>query len=173
MVRVRIFVPTLPSYEQLDSAPECCLVRPYFETVSDNVFMCASSCAIDCIHSNSLPEIQEELQKLIRRTEENLHELPKPLSEDAFSEVMHILGGFCRDVARHVEGVPDEDGLLQAIRPAQAKFRGEILRTAPAFRSYTRNHTGDRSVSPPEFLATEDRGDYYWRLLCGCVSNKI
>jgi len=94
----------------------------------------------------------------MRKTEDSLLELPNPPSEDAFSEVMHVLSDFCRDLSRHMEGVPREDGLLQAIAPAQEKFKKAILGTAPPFRHYKRKHSGERSMPEPDFLSNEGRG---------------
>ena len=60
------------------------------------------------------------------------------------------------DVSRHVEGVPDEDGLLQAIRPAQERFRRGIRGTAPRFRPFERRYKGERRLAPAVFLSYEE-----------------
>jgi hypothetical protein len=60
------------------------------------------------------------------------------------------------DVSRHVEGVPDEDGLLQAIRPAQERFRRGIRGTAPKFRPFERKYRGERRLAPAVFLSYEE-----------------
>lgn len=84
--------------------------------------------------------MQDELQDLLRKTEEGLRQLPKPPSNDAFAEVLHVVSDFCRDLAQHLEGTPEESGLLQALQPSKRKFRAAIRETAPDFRPYKRQH---------------------------------
>lgn len=48
-----------------------------------------------------------------------------------------MLSQFSRDLSKHLEGIPLEDGLLQAIKPEQQKFKKAIRDTAPAFVPYT------------------------------------
>ncbi|KAI0343435.1 hypothetical protein BDW22DRAFT_1170105 [Trametopsis cervina] len=84
-----------------------------------------------------LPELQDELQALIMRTEEALQQLPNPPPADPVSEILRLVADFVQDFASHVEGTPDEDGLLQQIRPAQLEFKKAIRATAPNFRSVT------------------------------------
>lgn len=84
-----------------------------------------------------LPELHDELQKLIRTTEESLHSLPKPPSEDAFAEIFHLIGEFIRDLGVYLKGTPYADGLLQVIRPHQITFRNAVRATAPRFRAQT------------------------------------
>lgn len=50
----------------------------------------------------------------------------------------------------------DEDGLLQAIRPAQEKFRRAIRITAPDFRPYERKFQGTRHLRRFTFLQSEE-----------------
>ena len=50
----------------------------------------------------------------------------------------------------------DEDGLLQAIRPAQEKFRQAIRITAPDFRPYERKFRGTRHLGRFTFLKSEE-----------------
>ena len=84
-----------------------------------------------------LPELRDELQKLIRATDESLHILPKPPSEDAFAEIFHLISEFIGDLRVYLEGTPYADGLLQAIRPYQVGFKNAVRATAPEFRSQT------------------------------------
>ena len=84
--------------------------------------------------SSRLPELQEELQRLIQQTEEGLRHLPKPPSQDAIGEIIHLVADFVRDLGVCMEGTPDQGGLLQALRPHQDAFKGAILATAPDFR---------------------------------------
>ncbi|KNZ72243.1 Interferon-induced GTP-binding protein Mx [Termitomyces sp. J132] len=85
--------------------------------------------------SKRLPEIQDEIDNSIIATRNALHNLPKPPSSDPRNEIASLLHAFVRDLARHVEGVP-EDGLLQAIRPTQEQFRRTIRMTAPDFQPF-------------------------------------
>jgi hypothetical protein len=105
---------------------------------------------------HSLPEIQEELQKLLQETEEGLSGLPTPPSEDAFSQVMHLLTTFMRDLSHHIKGVPDESGLLQTIRPVQEEFRRAIQATAPNFRPYEKRFSSRDPPQRPQFLSNEE-----------------
>ncbi|KIM86047.1 hypothetical protein PILCRDRAFT_5119 [Piloderma croceum F 1598] len=109
--------------------------------------------------SKRLPEIHEELQNLLRKTETSIHQLPKPPSSDPFGEVMRLIGDFTSSLSRHVEGTPDEDGLLQSIRPAQLRFQRAIRETVPEFLPYERRHAANRSLPAAEFLANEEDSD--------------
>jgi hypothetical protein len=106
-----------------------------------------------------LPEIHEELQKLLRKTEEKIHQLPKPPSSDPFGEVMRLIGDFTSSLSRHIEGTPNKDGLLQSIRPAQLIFQKTIRETVPEFLPYERRHAANRSLPAAEFLANEENSD--------------
>jgi len=56
----------------------------------------------------------------------------------------------------HVRGVPDTDGLIQSIRPAQHRFRKAIRSTAPNFRPFERKYSRTRHLSRPDFLNQEE-----------------
>jgi hypothetical protein len=102
-----------------------------------------------------LPEIFDELQDLIQKTEDDIRALPKPPSNDPFMEVLHLVGDFLNDVSRHLEGTTEEDGLLQSIRPAQLKFKQAIRATVPKFVPYKKS-SETRSLPSPTFLANEE-----------------
>lgn len=51
----------------------------------------------------------------MQSTREGLLELPKAPSNDPSNEIATLIHGFVRDLARHVQGVPTENGLLQNI----------------------------------------------------------
>lgn len=106
-----------------------------------------------------LPEIHEELQKLLRKTEDSIRQLPKPPSTDPFGEVLHLVGNFARDLSRHVEGTPEKDGLLQSIRSAQLRFRKAIRATAPRFRPYERKFADTHTFPKADFLSNEENED--------------
>ncbi|GJF00698.1 P-loop containing nucleoside triphosphate hydrolase protein [Phanerochaete sordida] len=93
------------------------------------------SSILSALISRRLPELQEELEKLIQGTEEGLRQLSKAPSQDVFTEIIHLLGDFSQDLATCLEGTPDRDGLLQQIRPHQAVFKKSIRSTAPDFRA--------------------------------------
>ena len=103
-----------------------------------------------------LPEIQDELEKSIIRARDLLDGLPKPPSDDPRGEISSLLHTFTSDLAQEIRGVPDEDGLLQAIRPAQEKFRKAICRTAPDFRPFERKFKGTRHLGRATFLHSEE-----------------
>lgn len=106
--------------------------------------------------------LQEELQELLRKTDESLRGLPKPPSTDALTEILNVIGDFSRDVAKHVDGLPDKNGLLQTIRPAQESFRQAIRGTAPDFRPSERGDKEATPLLPPNFLGVEERCDVYY-----------
>lgn len=93
------------------------------------------------------------------------------------AEILHLLGDFSRDMATHLEGTPDEDGLLQLIRPRQDQFRKAIKATAPDFRPFAKcrgvSEYGDAtsedglvtlwdgSISDDEFIPQDGRNVIY------------
>jgi hypothetical protein len=107
-----------------------------------------------------LPEIQDELEKSIIRTRDILHGLPKPPSDDPRGEISSLLHIFTSDLAHEIQGVPDEDGLLQTIRFAQEKFRRAIRMTAPEFRPFELKFKGKRHLGPAKFLRSEEGGEW-------------
>jgi hypothetical protein len=96
---------------------------------------------------------------MVRKTEKSIKGLPKAPSEDPLSEIMSLLGIFVRDLERHLEGTPEEGGLLQRIRPSQERFRREIKATAPDFRPYEKRYAKSKSAHWPAFLDDEERAD--------------
>jgi hypothetical protein len=74
------------------------------------------------------------------------------------------LHAFTSDLLRHVEGVPDDEhslfgagiGLIQAIRPAQERFRRAIRETAPNFKPFERGTGGKKHLPRAEFLRSEE-----------------
>ena len=65
------------------------------------------------------------------------------------------MGNFLSDLSRHLDGTPEEDGLLQSIRPAQLKFQRAIRGTVPKFVPYEKSSATQSLPSPP-FLANEE-----------------
>ncbi|KAI0644851.1 P-loop containing nucleoside triphosphate hydrolase protein [Trametes meyenii] len=107
-----------------------------------------------------LPSIQDDLYDLLSTTDEQLNKLPKPPSNDALSEILHLLSTFSKGVAQLVEGTPHIEGLLQAIQPACDTFRAAIRTTEPDFRPYERmcalRDPDKHKYVAPKFLLTED-----------------
>jgi hypothetical protein len=106
-----------------------------------------------------LPEIHSELDKTISETRERLNKLPKAPSADPVNDICTLIYTFTTDLARHVEGVPDKDGLLQAIRPAHEKFRQAIRATAPNFQPFEEKQKAKKHLSLPSFLSNEEVDD--------------
>ncbi|KAI0067582.1 hypothetical protein BV25DRAFT_835648 [Artomyces pyxidatus] len=105
-----------------------------------------------------LPEIEDELQREKERTERSLSTLPLAPSADPLAEMMNLITSFSNDVVRHVEGCPDEDGLMQSIRPHQTKFMRAIRSLAPDFRPHksTDFTFGQAPLPPMDFLLKEE-----------------
>jgi hypothetical protein len=117
-----------------------------------------NSVQVDLNVYDSLPEIQQELEKSILNARVMLSSLPKEPSKDPRNEISNLLHGFVTHLARHMEGVPDEDGLIQSIRPAQEKFKLAIRRTAPEFRPFEKRFAGTKIFHRATFLRNEEGG---------------
>ncbi|TFK50788.1 hypothetical protein OE88DRAFT_1712740 [Heliocybe sulcata] len=104
-----------------------------------------------------LPEIQDELQNLLRKTEDALRGLPPPPSADPVGEVLNMVGDFMRQLSLEIKGTPDEHGLLQQIRPEHDMFKKAIRGTAPVFRAYEKKKSSSapRAIAP-DFMVNED-----------------
>lgn len=89
-------------------------------------------------------------------TRKAIAQLPKEPSKDASSEIVSLLHGFTSDLAHHVEGIADEDGLLQKIHPLQENFRKAILATAPHFVPFERNVRSTTHLPKFSFLSHEE-----------------
>ena len=119
------------------------------------------------IYSCRLPDLQVELKKLYRNTEQDLQLLPKPPSQNPCQDVLNLISNFTLDLSKHLEGIPDEEGLLQAIKRQQKYFRTAIRATPPNFRPYERRHfidglvedIFDQEVAERLDVATEVQGD--------------
>ena len=120
------------------------------------MFEVSSSSNIIITTSYRLPQIQDELEKTIIRTRSLLVDLPRAPSSDPRNEISTLLHNFTSDLARHIEGVPDEDGLLQSIRPAQERFRKAIRLTAPNFRPFEQKYEDQRHLGRASFLVSEE-----------------
>lgn len=106
-----------------------------------------------------LPEIRDELEKSIHKTQESLYSLHKEPSGDPRNEIATMLHNFTVDLSRHVEGVADEGGLIQMVRPPLETFRRAIRSTAPSFRPYERKYAKKRILPKAQFLSHEERDE--------------
>jgi len=103
-----------------------------------------------------LPQIQEQLEQAISATQGILDGLPPPPPDNPQGEINRLLFQFIADLGKHVNGIPDEDGLMQAIRPAQERFRRAVRATAPNFRPFKRIEEAVRHIRRAEFLVLEE-----------------
>ncbi|KAI0628425.1 P-loop containing nucleoside triphosphate hydrolase protein [Trametes polyzona] len=152
----RQFFTTTPPWNKLDSEYQNHLgTSRLVERLSD---------VLTAKIAQRLPIIQEELQDLLTATDEQLNKLPKPPSSDALSEVLHLLSTFTKGLSQFLEGTPDEDGLLQSIRPAYESFLGAIRATEPDFRPYERQAAQRNPEAfkhtTPLFLKSEEEVPY-------------
>ncbi|KAH9485775.1 Interferon-induced GTP-binding protein Mx2 [Psilocybe cubensis] len=129
------------------------LYQKHLRTV--NLVNRLSSVLSDLI-AKRLPEIFNELDASINTCRKELQRLPPPPPANPQSEIASLVYNFVTDLGRHVEGVPDENGLLQVIRPAQERFRRAIRATAPQFRPFERKYEEQRHISRAEFLVEEE-----------------
>ncbi|KAF4621477.1 hypothetical protein D9613_001040 [Agrocybe pediades] len=116
-----------------------------------------------------LPEIQDELERSIIATQALLSQLPPAPSSDPRSEISTLLHVFTNDLMHHIQGVADSDdasssfgsgvGLIQAIHPAQERFRKAIRDTAPNFRPFMRADAGKKHLPRASFLRSEEGYD--------------
>lgn len=104
--------------------------------------------------------MQEELDRLLKQTQEDISRLPNPPSSEPVSEIMKLINAFVRSVEQLVEGVPDEKGLLQTLRRPRDEFKKAIRHTAPYFlplESFLALRLeAPRTVTPFSFLSSEE-----------------
>lgn len=159
MVGIRIRVPEVSSHGKPCRKAKRTPIRPNLQKVRNILPTRIIDYPLIRVMNLRLPQIQREIERSILRTREALEDLPKAPSSDPVSEIANMLHGFVRDLARHVEGVPDEDGLLQSIRPAQTTFRRAVRATAPEFMPFEKRYAGLKNIEKAEFLANEDEAD--------------
>ncbi|KAF9020772.1 hypothetical protein BDZ89DRAFT_261853 [Hymenopellis radicata] len=106
--------------------------------------------------SKRLPDIRSEMERAIEKTLHQICVMPKPPSENPLQEVSSLLSEFTRDVSTHVEGVSDEEGIMQRVRLAQEQFKLAIRRTAPAFRPFSETQASSCAWKRPTFLSGEE-----------------
>ncbi|KAG6333571.1 hypothetical protein ID866_5520 [Astraeus odoratus] len=104
-----------------------------------------------------LPKIQDELYMVVHETEQELASLPTEPSNDPVGEVLRVLSKFMAELAQHLMGTPDENGLIQTIRPHTEKFKCQIRATAPKFKPWNRLNDRGRKLPPLKFLSGEEQ----------------
>ncbi|KAF5374338.1 hypothetical protein D9758_004674 [Tetrapyrgos nigripes] len=109
--------------------------------------------------SKRLPEIYTELDVSMKKTRAELEKLPKAPSRDPRNEITTLLFDFTKDLSSHLEGVPDSDGLLQRIRPAQEDFRRNIRKSAPNFKPFEKKDGKSYRLRQFPFLENENEAD--------------
>ncbi|KAF4620301.1 hypothetical protein D9613_001087 [Agrocybe pediades] len=106
--------------------------------------------------SKRLPQIYQELEENITNARRDLASLPPPPSDNPHTEIAALIHKFMNEVAKHVEGIPQADGLLQRIRPMNETFRINIRSTAPVFRPFEKKHDGKQHIHRAPFLVAEE-----------------
>ncbi|KAF8176928.1 hypothetical protein BJ912DRAFT_1146717 [Pholiota molesta] len=147
-----------------DTSPWCDLDSEFQQYLCTSNLVDRLSSVLSDLISQRLPPIQVELERSIRATRTLLARLPRPPSADPRSEIITLLHAFTSDLSRHVEGVPDDKsstfgkgiGLIQAIRPAQERFKMMIRATEPNFKPFKRSEAGKKRLGPATFLENEE-----------------
>ena len=108
--------------------------------------------------SGRLPELQDELDKLLIQVNDDISILPNPPSPEPVVEIMKLIGAFVRSIEQIVAGFPNDNGLIQALRGPREQFKKDIRRTAPDFRPLERPKGADTAPVLPEppFLSNEE-----------------
>lgn len=101
-----------------------------------------------------LPDIHKELYNILRKTRDEMRKLPKAPSTDPVGEVWSIVGQFSKQLFQRLEGTPDQDGILQTIRPHQEEFKRAVRGTAPRFIPWAKGEI--RELPAIDFLANEE-----------------
>ena len=106
-----------------------------------------------------LPDLETELQTLIRRTRANIAELPQPPSSDPLAGMIQKIADFTSELDRHLEGLPQPSGLLQRIFPHQKDFVTSIEETAPDFRTYEEPQSATDAMDTTPYSFSDGRND--------------
>lgn len=83
-----------------------------------------------------------------------MRKLPKAPSTDPVGEVWSIVGQFSKQLFQRLEGTPDQDGILQTIRPHQEEFKRAVRETAPRFIPWAKGEI--RELPAIDFLVNEE-----------------
>ncbi|KAH9965472.1 P-loop containing nucleoside triphosphate hydrolase protein [Russula dissimulans] len=117
--------------------------------------------ALPNLIAKRLPELELEVNKQLEHTRHEISRLPSPPSSEPVGEMLRLIGLFVRSLERLIEGTPDEDGLIQALRGPQTDFKKAIRQTALDFRPHPRPVLFAKpTVLPkPDFLPDEEIED--------------
>jgi hypothetical protein len=118
-----------------------------------NLTLCLSQILSELI-TKRLPEIQHELQAILKKTSDDLRALPKAPSADPVGEVHQLLAAFNREVSVHVLGTA-QPGLIQRMNERHVTFRSAVRGTAPDFRPYESSKEEKPDMPVPDFLGAE------------------
>ena len=99
------------------------------------------------------------MQKLLTHARDALEKMPREPSDQPVSEVLEILHKFSRDLEREMDGVADDNGLLQRILPRKEAFRRAIRVTAPDFVPVEKSLDDQYTSSSFSFLNNEETKD--------------
>jgi hypothetical protein len=69
---------------------------------------------------------------------------------------MRLISSFVRSIERLVDGSPDDNGLMQALRRPHSDFKKAIRHTAPDFRPRPCGEKSTIPPAPPSFLVDEE-----------------
>ena len=83
-----------------------------------------------------LPQLGQDIVKLLDLTQRELEGLPQAPPEDPTPEIARRVGEFCKHLQGAVYGQGDMRGLVQANRRHYDQFCNEIGRTTPDFRPF-------------------------------------
>jgi hypothetical protein len=105
-----------------------------------------------------LPELQDELDRLLEQVNNDITNLPAPPSSEPMVEIMKQISDFVRSIEHIVAGAPDGNGLIQALLRPREQFKREIRLTAPDFRPFERPKDVDAApvLPQPRFLSNEE-----------------
>ncbi|KAI9465220.1 P-loop containing nucleoside triphosphate hydrolase protein [Lactarius psammicola] len=104
-------------------------------------------------------QLQEELDRLLEQTQQDISRLPGPPSSEPVAEILKLIGTFVRSIESLVSGTPGASGLMQTLRGPQNEFKRAIRQTAPDFRPLERPQTqvvDNTPFPPPSFLSSEE-----------------
>ncbi|KAF9558114.1 hypothetical protein CPC08DRAFT_639388 [Agrocybe pediades] len=138
------------------TAPWCELDSVYQKYLRTGNLVDRLSLILSDLISKRLPQIYYELEENISNARRDLASLPPPPSDNPHTEIAALIHKFMNEVAKHVEGVPHADGLLQLIRPMHESFRIDIRSTAPIFRPFEKKHDGTQHIHRAPFLVNEE-----------------
>ncbi|KAL5504501.1 hypothetical protein ACEPAH_7162 [Sanghuangporus vaninii] len=114
--------------------------------------------------AHRLPEVREEVERMIFETKNTLKDMPIPPSEDSLAEATVRVMEFAKEINLNVTGSATEEGLIHNLNIAQQKLKVSILSSAPEFLPYPKD-SGCRILPDMEFLDKEGDGTF-----CGGIT---